>query len=1079
MNTSIAAAVAALEAQRPILGDAVINAAIAALQAQAEPTAPVAQPPPPSPPHWEGERKLVTIVFADISGFTALSERLDPEIVRNLMNACFDHLVPVIERYGGTVDKFIGDEIMALFGAPMALENHAEQALLAALDMMHTLQALAESQQVNLQLHFGINTGVVIAGGIGSRGRQDYSVMGDAVNLAARLEDLSQSGEILVGPATYRLCSAAFDFVSLPPVPLKGKAEPVPVFQLMGRKQAPGKARGLIGLRAPLVGRRAEQEQLRAALRRAIDGRGSVIAIAGEPGLGKSRLVADLWDEFANQLTWAEGRALAYTGGMSYWMARDMVRCFVDARPDDPPAETAAALRRTAEDLFGPRLAEVYPFMSQLAETPLEPDMQVAVSELAPAALRGRLHRAFGEWVRALCARGPLALVWEDLHWADRSSLDLIETLLPLAAELPLLILLVYRQTEGEVDAWCARVTPAAAPMESILLQRLSDEAGADLLGQLLNVEAMPESARRMILSKAEGNPLFLEEVLRSLSDAGRILIDGSRAHATGPIDQLDVPDTLQGLIAARVDRLPPDDKHTLQLASVVGRVFQQAVLSHLYRNESGEATQPELSSLLQRELVRPRTETEYIFKHAVTHEVTYNSLLLARRKELHATAAEAIESLFPDQTDELAGTLAYHYLNAGRPAEAVDYLLSAGERAQRTYANAEAIDYFRAALGELDAPDWPDGQTQRNARRLVANERLGDVLATTGDYDAARDAYAAGLALTAPDDRVTLARWSRKTAESYMRQRMFADAETQLNSAAAALGDAPPDDPAWGYEHAWVLLNRVYAAYWMANMPLMREELKPAREAVLAYGDAGQRAELHRMELALAWQLKRFLLDEEVIGIAEEHLAAARAGGRLEAQAWALTMRGLSALFHWPRLPDEADAFLKAGIEMSNRAGSQDVLLVGRHWLAYLQRVSGDVDATAEHAEALLPMTESVPFYRGGAQSDLAWVALRRGDREAADMWSRRAAETQAKAPPMINWMTHVVQMRLAWDEGRTADAVERVRAMLHPSQMTFPPQLKERYEAVVAHWDAGRSDDAHEELGRALSLAVELGYD
>jgi class 3 adenylate cyclase len=1076
VNDAIKVALEALEGQRPILGDAATDAAIAALQAHT--AAPVAQSVS-APSQWEGERKLVTVVFADISGFTALSEQLDPEEVRGLMNECFDRLVPVIERYGGTIDKFIGDEIMALFGAPVALEDHAEQALLAALDMTGTLQSLSESRRIDLQLHFGINTGVVIAGGIGSSGRQDYSVMGDAVNLAARLEDLSKGGQILVGPTTHRLCSPLFDFEPLPPVRVKGKAEPVAVFRLIGRKQGAGSVRGLEGLRAKLVGRESEREHLRAALRRAIEGQGNIVAIAGEPGLGKSRLVADTWDEFAHDLTWAEGRALSYTSGMSYWMARDMVRCFIGAGLNDSPAETASALRRTAEVLFGPRMDEVYPFISQLVESPLEPEFQNAIRELSPGALRRRVQDAFGEWVRALCDRGPVALIWEDIHWADQSSLELIETLLPLVNELPLVILLVYRQTEGQAGEWGRRALDGHERATVITLRRLSEEASTDLMQQLLHIEALPDAVRQLILDKAEGNPFYLEEVLRSLIDAGLVLVESSHAVAIGPIDQLRIPDTLQGVVAARIDRLPPQNKNLLQLAAVIGRIFQTPVLNYLLHHEYGELPiESSLADLKQRELIRARTEIDYIFKHAVTHEVTYNSLLLSRRKELHLAAAEAIEALFPDQTDELSSTLAYHYQRAGSPTNAVRYLLLAGDRAALTYANAEAIDYFQAALHELESPRWSGGEAQRSDWRLTTHERLGDVLATTGDYNAARANYATGLSLTASADQVTLARWSRKAAESFMRQRLFADAMTHLDVATSALGDPQPDAPAWGYEHAWVLLNRIYAAYWTANLPLMLEVLIPAREAVLKHGDARQRAELHRMELAAAWQRKRFLMDEEVIRIADAHMAAAREDSRLEALAWALTMRGLSALHFFPRRLDEAEFYLRAGIDASERAGSRDVEVVGRNWLTYAYRARGDVNIVTEHAEALLVLTSSAPFYLGSAYSHLGWAALRRGDRAAAETWSRRALETWEGGPPMSKGMAHVVLLRLAWDAGQLTEAFESVRVIIDPSQIAVPRPLEDRYRAAMSAWEAEQRDAAHEELGNALRLAEEWGY-
>jgi len=245
-------AITAMEAQRPILGDAVVEAALGPLQKR---LAELEQEARESAPALAGERKPVTIIFADISGFTAMSERLDPEQVRKMMNTCFDHLVPVIEKYEGTVDKFIGDEIMALFGAPVAHEDDPERALRAALEMMEALEEFNAQHRTNLGIHMGINTGLVIAGGIGSRRQQEYSVMGDAVNLAARLEDASERGEILVGPSTYRLTAPLFELEAREPIRVKGKAEPVPIYRLTGQKAAPGLVRGIEGLRSPLVGR--------------------------------------------------------------------------------------------------------------------------------------------------------------------------------------------------------------------------------------------------------------------------------------------------------------------------------------------------------------------------------------------------------------------------------------------------------------------------------------------------------------------------------------------------------------------------------------------------------------------------------------------------------------------------------------------------------------------------------------------------------------------------------------------------------------------------------------------------------
>ncbi len=294
-TAQLEAALAALEAQRAVLGDTVVEAALVSMR---EKLAALSSPPQAGGTEGglQGERKLVTVMFADISGFTGLAETMDPEAVRDLMNGCFERLVPVVEKYEGTVDKFIGDEIMALFGAPVAHENDPERALRAALEMIDALAEFNADRGTDLGVHFGINTGLVIAGGIGTGERQEYSVMGDAVNLAARLEDASERGKILVGPDTHRLTAPLFEFETLEPIQVKGKVEPVPVYRLLAAKAVPGRVRGIAGLESPLVGREAEFRALQEAIERLRTGVGGIVTIVGEAGLGKSRLVAELWN---------------------------------------------------------------------------------------------------------------------------------------------------------------------------------------------------------------------------------------------------------------------------------------------------------------------------------------------------------------------------------------------------------------------------------------------------------------------------------------------------------------------------------------------------------------------------------------------------------------------------------------------------------------------------------------------------------------------------------------------------------------------------------------------------------------
>ncbi len=722
-------AIAHLEAQRGLLGNATVDAALAPMRqrlAELDRTAHGIARGPSAVDAPAGERKLVTVMFADLSGFTALAERYDPEAVREFVNRCFDRLVPVIEGFGGTVDKFIGDEIMALFGAPATHENDPERALRAALEMMSTLDSFNEEQGIDLGMHIGINTGLVIAGGLGSEGRQQYSVVGDAVNVAARLKDVAEGGTTLVGPDTFRGAKPLFEFEALESVHVKGKAEPVPVYRLLGFKATPDAVRGVEGLRSPLVGRDTEIGRLRTALRALNQGRGGVITVLGEAGLGKSRLVAEARVACRGGPTWAEGRALSYAQDDSYGVAREVLLGLFAVSPDTPPDELTNTLLGRIRQLLPQESAEVYPYLAHLLDLPLDEMTASSVTRLQPQALQTRILSAYSRYVAACACENPLVLVWEDLHWADPSSLNLLEALLPLCADVPLLLLLVLRPEGERIQSFFQRLRESLGEdFQSIELQPLNLRESAQLVRNLLEVENLPEEVRRLILDKVEGNPFFLEEVLRSLLDAGLVVFEGNRAVAAQPIQTIDVPETLYAVIAARIDRLAPSDKQTLQTASVIGRVFQRRVLAEMARRRIAGNLETSLSELCRREFIRLRgmgeEEREYIFKHVITQDVTYNSLLLAQRKALHRVAGEAIETLFPDQLDELAAMLAYHFEQADVCEKALAYLRRAGEKAMRLSANEEAIAHFRKALNILAATPASRERDEQEVSLLLA----------------------------------------------------------------------------------------------------------------------------------------------------------------------------------------------------------------------------------------------------------------------------------------------------------------------------------------------------------------------
>ncbi len=592
---NIKQAIAALEAQGNILSQTVVETTLAALRQQLNDL----NKQEISSSAMQGERKHVTIMFADISGFTAMSEKLDPEEVRSLINACFERIGATIDRYAGHIDKFIGDAIMALFGAPVAHENDPERALRAALDMMETLEVFnrehADQISKPLALHFGINSGLVIAGGIGTRQRQDYSVMGDTVNLAARLEGLSEAGEILVGEDTYRLTAPLFEFEALKPIKVKGKTRPVRVYRLLKAKAvAGGQIRGIEGLYSPLVGRVEELTLLNQSLSQVCQGQGGVISVTGDTGLGKSRLIEELCISCMQdgRAYWAEGRALSYGDSASYLVARQVLGQLMAIDFEGSPIEAALVLRKELKMLLPEQSTDVYPYLAHFLDIHLDNEALQRIKYLDGDALQQRIIQAVQTYIIARSQQNPLILIWEDLHWADPSSLGMINALLPLTRQCALLLLLVYRPPIGNSKiAKFHQQIRAGFQKEaiSIELASLSRTESGQLLDNLLGVDALHNDIRNTIILKSDGNPFYLEEVIRSLINSGAIMQADDRQGwvATPELDDIKLPDTLQGIIMARIDQLDPETKRILQIASIIGRNFPYQILAKIM----GEST--------------------------------------------------------------------------------------------------------------------------------------------------------------------------------------------------------------------------------------------------------------------------------------------------------------------------------------------------------------------------------------------------------------------------------------------------------------------------------------------------------
>jgi class 3 adenylate cyclase len=578
----------------------------------------------------EGERKLVTALFTDIVGSTTLAEAMDPEDWREVVSGAHARVSGVIYRYEGTIAQLLGDGVLAFFGAPLAHEDDAERALRAALEILDGIHAYAaELRQHNLaadfQMRIGLNSGIVVVGDIGSDLHMEYLAIGDTVNLAARMQSAADPDTILISENTHRHVSSLFDFEDRGRITVKGKAEAVQVYAVVRGRKGAARQRGIAGLASPMVGRQREYATLMQVFGDLQAGKGGIVTISGEAGLGKSRLLAE-WRKAvganpmrspppgghtgpvpAAETRWVAGHSLSYGAAVAYHLGIDLLRALLGVAPDASEEEVHAALRQGVANLLGEgeEARQVYAFLGHILGLKLGDDAASLVKYLDGPTLQGRYVAAFKAYLAALALTAPTIVVVEDIHWADPSSVELGLHVLPMAAESPIVFVLITRP-DPEAAGWrmvtAARETPGVSAIE-IHLSPLSEGDSQQLVRNLLDITALPGSLRQIILAKAEGNPFYVEEVIRMLIDRGVLeRKDGGWAVARD-LKEIDIPDTLQGVIMARIDRLPDDAKRTLQIASVIGRRFQVKVLETVLRGAAdGPAVlQPAVSPHMDR----------------------------------------------------------------------------------------------------------------------------------------------------------------------------------------------------------------------------------------------------------------------------------------------------------------------------------------------------------------------------------------------------------------------------------------------------------------------------------------------
>jgi class 3 adenylate cyclase/pimeloyl-ACP methyl ester carboxylesterase len=701
----------------------------------------------------EGERRQVTVLFCDLADSTRIAEKLDPEDYRLLLDAYLEQAVQSIHRCEGVVNQFAGDGFMAIFGAPIAHDDDAARASRAALDILAELRVLSRDWQDRigqpLNARIGLNTGPVIVGSVGNDLRMDYSAVGDTTNVAARIEAFAPSGTVCISEATRKLVAHGFETEEAGTEAFKGKTQKTTVFRLV--REIPRRERRHQALRGGLsrcFGRDTELSLLRERYDEACGGSGQVVFVEGEAGIGKSRLA----HEFRRQLepesyTWLEGQGVSYGARTSYLPIIDLLRGVFEIDESDSPEQIIDKVSGLCREMGEP-IASAEPFYRDLLSVdPGDKRLDGLFQELKV----GFIFESVRDLIHGLSQRHPVILLIEDVHWIDASSEQLLRRLFDTFAAARVLVIVThrseYRWPHGERSYF-----------SRIRLHGLGTAQVEELAQSVLGKEDLPHSLKRVISERSDGNPFFVEEIAKSLRERGVLETASEVARF---VDE--VPSTVQEVLLARIDRLDEPAKRTLQIAAVIGREFTVRLLERLAEQEEAPELLDDLRGL---ELIYEKSvypEIAYMFKHALTHDVAYQTLLNRQRRELHQKVAGLIEEIYFDRLPEFYETLAHQYRQAEVPERAAHYALLSGERAA-THLAPEAEHHFRQAV------ELAEGREDCEEIFVRAQTGLGDLLILQGEIDAANEAF--GKAMDATDDPKILRRLQNKVAHRHVTER-------------------------------------------------------------------------------------------------------------------------------------------------------------------------------------------------------------------------------------------------------------------------------------------------------------------
>jgi class 3 adenylate cyclase/tetratricopeptide (TPR) repeat protein len=983
----------------------------------------------------EGERKQVTVLFCDIVRSSALAAELGPEEFHRAIDRFFGVALAEVHRYEGTINQFLGDGFMALFGAPIAHEDHARRAVLVALGV---------TAKAQLQIRIGINSGLVVLGKIGDDLRVDYTAFGDTTMLAARLQAAAAPGEVLVSERTAGLVRGYVRLEEVAPVQVKERT--VHPLRVIGLGTRTGRITAEDEL-SPFTGRDHELAELRRAFDVAADGEGQVVGLAGDPGLGKSRLALEFCRRAEDHATVIVGHCLSYGASIPYLPLFELVCHACRIVADDAADLMATKIELWVKGLeLDVSLAHYLRHAFGLTAGDQEP------ADQDPQTMRNRAFDALGRLLVAEAARRPLVVLVEDLHWIDQTSEHFLAEFAGELPSAPIMLLTTCRP--GYSAPWTGKSFAS-----QLALRPLSAAASEAIVASAL--AGGDRAAAAAIARRGEGNPFFLEELARAARD--------STAEADGI-----VPETVQEVLAARIDRLSPDQKATLQLAAVLGREFSLDLAEEVWDGHVPlEALLQELKEL---EFLRERhgaVERTFVFKHALTRDVAYDGMLYARRRQLHGQAGTVLEQSAAGQRFEQCELLAHHYSRSADPARAIPYLVAAGDRARDKYANEEAIAVYSQAISLIE--ELGDGSSADTCGAVC--ESLGTVLVRLSRYDAAIEAYRKALAtVSGPLQKAHL---NVLCSEAETGAHHYPQALAWCDLAEQALGPASgTPDARWLSSWFEIQEERMGILYWLNDTEGYGQLIERVRPFVESHGSAEQRMDFLLSLVGWSMRRNRYLPDDQTLEFARSAYAIAQADPTK--WRWAGFNYAFTVLWHGDL--DEAATLLQQSLRHAEQSGDTTLRSRALTYLMVAARKRGDVEGVRT---AIGPVIEqaraaSLPEYEAMAIANRAWIAWRSGDEETAARDAQAAIQLWEGLPVryFYDWMALWPLVAIALTAKHVEQAVQYARGMLpSPQQLLREPLLTMTEDAVRA-WDSGQPDDAESLLRRATRAAGDLGY-